>query len=357
MKEKVRKSSLEYAFLFLVSIFIFHTDVLAYEMELGQRTEDETEEDIAHFDVHVSKVWTSKGKELLSYDVSESGKILISFPDRKVGVFDENMVFLFELSFHSSGSYGAIWNGENILLVDVRYPAAVECGMDGRAAGSYAVPDDCYSKAVITRLRKCGAYEYYCSNNGRDGNSVVNYMYYTVLKRTSETNGEEIIYESDKMMGGDWYGICILLSFAAVGIGMFGWMTVVVYQCVKAMGGKPFNGTRTYSTAYSVDDCIGLLSRKNIYDVLRYSFRQDKENTAELTVTGHAKYTCPQIKACHQMVFEENGNTKISITNLPCSKPFPFPYVPQWWMDEFMEQKLDALPIDTKPENMGAGQF
>ena len=255
MKEKVRKSSLEYAFLFLVSIFIFHTDVLAYEMELGQRTEDETEEDIAHFDVHVSKVWTSKGKELLSYDVSESGKILISFPDRKVGVFDENMVFLFELSFHSSGSYGAIWNGENILLVDVRYPAAVECGMDGRAAGSYAVPDDCYSKAVITRLRKCGAYEYYCSNNGRDGNSVVNYMYYTVLKRTSETNGEEIIYESDKMMGGDWYGICILLSFAAVGIGMFGWMTVVVYQCVKAMGGKPFNGTRTYSTAYSADDC------------------------------------------------------------------------------------------------------
>ena len=131
MKEKVRKSSLEYAFLFLVSIFIFHTDVLAYEMELGQRTEDETEEDIAHFDVHVSKVWTSKGKELLSYDVSESGKILISFPDRKVGVFDENMVFLFELSFHSSGSYGAIWNGENILLVDVRYPAAVECGMVG----------------------------------------------------------------------------------------------------------------------------------------------------------------------------------------------------------------------------------
>ena len=81
-------------------------------------------------------------------------------------------------------------------------------------------------------------------------------MYYTVLKRTSETNGEEIIYESDKMMGGDWYGICILLSFAAVGIGMFGWMAVVVYKCVKAMDGKPFNGTRTYSTAYSVDDCM-----------------------------------------------------------------------------------------------------
>ena len=81
MKEKVRKSSLKYAFLFLVSIFIFHTDVLAYEMELGQRTEKETEEDIAYFDVHVSKVWTSKGKELLSYDVSESGKILISFPE------------------------------------------------------------------------------------------------------------------------------------------------------------------------------------------------------------------------------------------------------------------------------------
>ena len=185
----------------------------------------------------------------------------------------------------------------------------------------------------------------------------MNYMYYTVLKRTSETNGEEIIYESDKMMGGDWYGICILLSFAAVGIGMFGWMAVVVYKCVKAMDGKPFDGTRTYSTAYSVDDCIGLLSRKNMYDVLRYSFRQDKENTAVLTVTEHVRYTCPQIKVCHKMVFEESGNTKISITNLPCSKPVPFPYIPQWWMDEFMAQKLDALPMDTKPENMGAGQL
>ncbi len=147
-----------------------------------------------------------KYKELLSYDVSESGKILISFPDRKVGVFDENMVFLFELSFHSSGSYGAIWNGENILLVDVRYPAAVECGMDGRAAGSYAVLDDCYSKAVMIRLRKC-------------------------------------------------------------------------------------------------------------------------------------------------------GNTKISITNLPCSKPAPLPYIPQWWMDEFMTQKLDVFPMDMELGTMGAGQL
>ncbi len=32
-------------------------------------------------------------------------------------------------------------------------------------------------------------------------------------------------------------------------------------------------------------------------------------------------------------------------------------YIPQWWMDEFMAQKLDALPMDTKPENMGAGQL
>ncbi len=128
-----RKYRMHYIVLFFVFVLTFRIETAAYGMELGQRTEDETEEDIAYFDVHVSKVWTSKGKELLSYDVSESGKILISFPDRKVGVFDENMVFLFELSFYSSGSYGAIWNGENILLVDVRYPAAVECGMDGRA--------------------------------------------------------------------------------------------------------------------------------------------------------------------------------------------------------------------------------
>ncbi len=71
-------------------------------------------------------------------------------------------------------------------------------------------------------------------------------------------------------------GICVILLCGAGFIGFLILMALADGKCTKAMNGKPFDGTRTYSTDYSVDDCIGLLSRKNMYDVLRYSFRQDK---------------------------------------------------------------------------------
>lgn len=343
-----------YIILPLLFLFTICTDVYARELELGEKTEEETQRYIENFNVSVSKTWTSRGRELLSYDVSQNGSILITFPDNKVGVFDENMGFLLELSFDCGGAYGAVWKGENILLVNLRADKVVECDREGNILGSYTVtgPSNYFSDIVEKRKREYGGYEYFCTNN-KSGNG----FYYTILERTSAENGKEILYKSGNLLDGIQFGICLFLLFGAGFIGLLILMALVDGKCTKAMDGKPFDGTRTYSTAYSVDDCIGLLSRKNIYDVLRYSFRQDKGNTAELTVTGHAKYTCPQIKACHQMVFEENGNTKISITNLPCSKPVPLPYIPQWWMDEFMAQKLDALPMDTEPENMGAGQI
>ncbi len=343
-----RKYWINYVILFMVFTFIFHTEVFAYEIELGQRTKGEVEEDIAHFSVEVSKAWTSKGREILSYDISANGSVLISFPDCKVGVFDENMNFLFELSFYSSGSYGAIWNGENILLVDVRYPAAVEVHVDGSVMNSYIIPDDCYSQAVRIRLKKYGEYEYYCTNNDKDSSKIVNCAYYTILKRTSESNGEEILYKSDNVIGGGVYGVYILLLFLVVCIGMFCWMAVVQDKVKQVMKGKPFRGARIYSTDYSMDNCIGLLSRKNIYDILQYSFRLKKENKAELVVTGYNRYINIPTKVCYEMEFKENGKTEISIRSVSKGKKIMAHYIPQWWMDEFMEQKLDALPVDVE---------
>ena len=346
---------INYIILFFIFLLIFYTEVFAYEVELEKRTEKEVEDDIAHFDVRVSKVWTSKGKEILSYDVSKNGSILISFPDCKVGVFNKNMDFLFELSFHSSGSYGAIWNGENILLVDVCYPAALEYHMDGRGMDSYTISDDCYSKAVRIRLRKCGEYEYYCTNSDKDSSQIVNYAYYTILRRTSESYGEEILYKSDKVVGGDMYAVCILLLFVGASIGLLCRMAVERYKGIQVMNGKPFNGIRTYSTNYSIDDCIGLLSRKNIYDILQYSFRLEKENKAELVVTGYNKSTRIRTRVCYEMEFNRNRKTEINIKSITEERVMSVRYIPQWWMDEFMAQKLDALPVDAETDK-AAGQ-
>ncbi len=327
----------------LLLVFGIRLDVYACELELEKKTEGEEEKDIEYFDITVSKTWTSRGREILSYDVSENGSILIVFPKQKVGVFDENMKFLFELSFYSSGAYGAVWNGDNILLVDLRSDKAAECDRNGEIVGSYAVigPNNYDSDIVMKRKREYGEYEYFCTNN-KDGNG----FYYIILERTSEKYGKEILYKSGNILDGIQYGICILVLFAAVVIGFFLWLAALDSKSTKILDGKPFDGTRTYSTDYSVDDCIGLLSRKNIYDVLRYSFRLEKEDTGELVITGHNKYSRLQMKVCHQVVFGENGNTEIRIKNRSGEKTNPYSYIPQWWMDEFMEQKLDALPMD-----------
>ncbi len=341
--KKYRKLYIVLLFFLLSGICL---EVYACELELEKKTEEKEEKDIEYFDITVSKTWTSKGREILSYDISENGSILIVFPKRKVGVFDDKMNFLFELSFQGSGAYGALWYGENILLVNIRGDTAVECDMKGKAVDSYIITGpSSYFRVIEKQRRKYGEYEYFCTNN-KDGIS----FYYTILERTSKENGKEILYKSGNILDGIQYGICILVLFAAVVIGFFLWLAALDSKSTKILDGKPFDGTRTYSTAYSVDDCIGLLSRKNIYDVLLYSFRQEKEDTWELVVMGHNKFTRLQMKVCHQVVFEENGNTKIRIKNLSGEKTNPYSYIPQWWMDEFMEQKLDALPVDAEAD-------
>ncbi len=343
----IRKNKKFYFAVFIILILCFHIKTYACELELEKKTGGEEKKGIEYFDITVSKTWTSRGKQILSYDVSENGSILIVFPNCKVGVFDENMGFLFELSFYSSGAYGAVWKGENILLVDLRSDRAAECDRNGEIVGSYAVtgPDNYDSDIVMKRKRKYGKYEYFCTNN-KDSSG----FYYIILERTSKENGKEILYKSGNILDGIQYGICIFMIFMVVAIGFFLRLAAIDSKATKILDGKPFDGTRTYSTAYSVDDCIGLLSRKNIYDVLLYSFRLEKKDAGELVVIGHNKFTRLQMKVCHQVVFGENGSTKISIKNLSGEKTNPYSYIPQWWMDEFMEQKLDALPVEAEAD-------
>lgn len=45
-----------------------------------------------------------------------------------------------------------------------------------------------------------------------------------------------------------------------------------------------------YYTHFSVEDCIGLLSRKNIYDVFEYSFEMKTESVGEIAFEHCNKY-------------------------------------------------------------------
>ena len=99
----------------------------------------------------------------------------------------------------------------------------------------------------------------------------------------------------------------------------------------------------TYYSNYSVDDCIGLLSRKNIYDVFEYSFEMETEVSGVITFNRCNKHLWNGNESVYMIEFTKSKNTIIDI-EFKYEKPFlPFSTIPSSWITEFMKQKLDAV--------------
>ncbi|MCH5258799.1 MAG: hypothetical protein J1F18_03545 [Lachnospiraceae bacterium] len=100
----------------------------------------------------------------------------------------------------------------------------------------------------------------------------------------------------------------------------------------------------TYYTDYSIEDCIGLLSRKNIYDVFEYSFEMKTETAGKIRFIHCNKHPLlgrAFIKAVYTIEFKKSNKTIIDIELAYGALSI----LPQKWITEFMEQKLDAVEI------------
>ena len=97
-----------------------------------------------------------------------------------------------------------------------------------------------------------------------------------------------------------------------------------------------------YYTDYSIEDCIGLLSRKNIYDVFEYSFEMKTETSGKIRFiysNKHRLLVGAPIKAIYAIEFKKSNKTIIDIE--PADECFSI--LPQKYITEFMQQKLDAV--------------
>lgn len=102
----------------------------------------------------------------------------------------------------------------------------------------------------------------------------------------------------------------------------------------------------TYYTDYSIEDCIGLLSRKNIYDVFEYSFEMKTETAGEITFTWCNKHIWRGPVAVYAVELKKSKKTMIDIEFIRAEWwPLPIATIPPKWITEFMEQKLDAVEI------------
>ena len=99
-----------------------------------------------------------------------------------------------------------------------------------------------------------------------------------------------------------------------------------------------------YYTDYSIEDCIGLLSRKNIYDVFEYSFEMKTDNAGEITFTRCNKHLWGNnLFPVYMVKFRKNKKTIIDIEFIRAEWLLPISNIPPKWITEFMEQKLDAV--------------
>ncbi len=201
--------------LFLILICIMGQNVYANGIELEQSSDADTSNKGNLFNIEYSKEWTSKGETIKTYDISGTGKVAIAFSNSKIGVFDENMNFLFELSFKTSGAYGVLWKNENILFLDVRSKTAVECNEKGEIVNVYTVTNPDWVEIVENRRRTYKNYEYYCTNESMDF-EWGHVQYYTILKQISEDGKEVILYNATKKIDGVLSGILLIGIFLLI---------------------------------------------------------------------------------------------------------------------------------------------
>lgn len=100
-----------------------------------------------------------------------------------------------------------------------------------------------------------------------------------------------------------------------------------------------------YYTDCSMEDCIGLLSRKNIYDLFEYSIEMETETGSKITFLECNKHLWHGFQSVYKINFKSGHKTVIDMEFIMESSFLPFPTVPSPWITEFMKQKFDAVEV------------
>lgn len=107
---------------------------------------------------------------IVSFDVSENGRILLGLEEDKIAVADEKKILAF-FDFTTGGSYYVQWKDDNILLLLVRSSIIVEMTQDGQLVNMIRADDRSIHNGELRRQidqRKqvdVGEYSYRLQNN------------------------------------------------------------------------------------------------------------------------------------------------------------------------------------------------
>ncbi|MBP3415444.1 MAG: hypothetical protein J6L81_09650, partial [Clostridia bacterium] len=132
------------------------------------------------------------GDSIVSFDVSESGNILLGLSGDKIVVIDANGNALHYYKFHEDGSYYVLWKEDNILLYLVRSRLIIEISPDGNLVDMVhtddrsSINDELWRRIGNKNKITVGEYTY----------AMTNYAFgYSRLIKTDGQGNIDIIYD------------------------------------------------------------------------------------------------------------------------------------------------------------------
>ena len=143
-----------------------------------------------------------------SYDVSRDGKIAIAYAhERIIAVYDKDFTFEYAISFWLNGTYGVLWYGENIALMNGRGDCATVINENAEPIAEFRIKGisdsnkDYWNQIVKNRTRVWGDYTYFCYD--RLGSERIMEISSTaggchVLQRVDAEGNVEVLYEEEQ---------------------------------------------------------------------------------------------------------------------------------------------------------------
>lgn len=217
----------------LFLVLIIQCDITSVSaMETGFLTEEMSEEEKTKFlsNVNITLLNAEPQKRGINcFDVNEDGMIAIGTSESEkkyISIYDSKGIFQYGYTFHSSGSFGVEWDGNNIIIYWVRSDVAACVDSGGKLIDISKIPnstenDSYWRNFVFIRERKIGDDRYKMVN----GDDVLGFLAssYSQIIHTNENGDIRIIYEIDES-----YSVEVLTIL----IGVILFVGFVIYKMV-----------------------------------------------------------------------------------------------------------------------------
>lgn len=141
-------------------------------------------------------------KPIHSFDVNETGQIVLGLEaltgKRKIAIYSPEGEFLYGYEFNDEGSFGAVWDGDNVVICSVRGDLAVWVDQKGEVKQIGFIQNAsenhyAWHKVVFARQRMVGEVRYVMRNEKGFFNTITSC--YTQVAAVFPNGEEKIIYD------------------------------------------------------------------------------------------------------------------------------------------------------------------